>query len=295
MGGGIPYIAFDGKKTELTLYSWKDDSFFSEIIGQRDEIFWMTANITDDEVVFVDNNDKIYYCNNDKMDLFENVTDNIMDVRRIGRKNLVVSQVGQIVYISLYSEDFSKLLNRQEIDGSFCRLFVSGDSCYISLLDLDNFNSTKVYKLFIESFELVTLLELEISVDIYPFEYDNDIYLYYNEKINSVENIKINKLYRITEDELQEVCCLGDKVCKIICWNEQLLLLMGSVDTSVISLDVDTGKMKEVYYINQEQPKGMYVLDKKLYIISERAIYYSDDNKLTKIKNMENLLYNNYN
>lgn len=293
-GGGITFLSSNKSDCILNVYDYKHENIYKKKLGDKSEVFWLTSTIYPDETIAVDNNNIIYVFKEDEIKTFEGIVENIIEVHKWESQYIIIHADENSSYIDLWKEDFSERLSSVYVEGVYDCSYMDDANLYFTVYDDKEYSYSKIYNYSINCTELNLLYETNLAISMYPFFCDNQLYAFFNKKITDIANEEIYKVYKIMEGKQEEIMSLGDCIKKIINYNGENYALLGEHSTYVNRIDLIKGKDEKIYDINAEIPKGIFLDNNDLYIMTDNTIYYCDNNTLVAKACVDGLLVNEF-
>lgn len=287
-GSGLTYIVEDDGKCKIAVINSKGE--YEKEVGRTKDIFWLASFVDEDETVSVDNNNRIYKFMQDKVETFVNIESNIMAVLKVAEKYVLIREDETTVYISLYSNNFKEELDEQQVSGTLEHCFVMGDTVYYSV-NGDEEQFTGVYKYSVENVENEMLYYNDKeSEEIYPFVYEEKVYLAKNTLVRQSGNVDVLELYEMYDaGECKKILDLEQPLRKVIIVDKEVYGLEGVNTTVMTKMDLSTSSKEILFTLDNESALGLYYFEGKIHLLTDRAVYEMKNNKLVKKEDVETL------
>ena len=128
------------------------------------------------------------------------------------------------------------------------------------------------------------------SEEIYPFAYKENVYLAKNMLVRQSGNDDILELYEMdATGEQKKILDLEQPLRKVLIVDKDVYGLEGVNTTLVTKMNLFTGNKDILFTLDNEAALGLYYFEGKIQLLTDRAVYEVEHNKLEKIEDVDTL------
>lgn len=290
-GNGIAYIIQEKNSCYYEVLNEK--GVYRKKIGDVADFFWTSTTVLENETFSVDNKNNIYYLTEEDIKIFNNVQKGIMSIQKIGEFNILICEKEGSVSIIKYIDGFENINNVTEVDGIFQHCFVSGDLLYYTVYSDKDFSTTVYeYNTNTDDNKMVYFNKNERE-EIYPFVFQDEIYIAKNKLIKESWNEMIQSIYNIAATgEIIKIMDIPAPLKKVVCMENSLYALLGVNTTRVVEINIEDNSINNLFS-KEEEPLGLFCFNSGLNIATNEGIYELNEYEFLKIRSINMLRVNN--
>lgn len=285
-GNGIPYIVGDKDQAKLMIYS--NSGVSEETLGSKQDIFWLSSSVYEDETLSIDNQNTIYRFTEETKETFTDIENNIMSVLKINSKYLIIHELENSLYLSLYEDNFTNKIDEKSVEGTLGNLFVKDDTLLYSVIGDENW-FTRAYAYNTSEYTNEEIYYSEERENIYPFIYNDTFYFAKNQIISDLGNQDVFELYAKQKDNsFIKVMNLEDSLVKILITDEKVYGLEGLNSACISEINLTENTHEVLFTLDEEAALGLYQFEDNIQLLTSHGIYHLKDDQLLKEHDISN-------